>query len=469
MTSPPAPLTGRRRSFPHPPRRSRWLWLALVDAWFALHPAALLADGAFADSQVILLPRTRPHRIIASSELGGLLISDDDGATWSWICDGAIGFFSALFQLGAPPAENIYAITRAGLATSVDAGCSWQHSADIAKRAGDVFPDPRDPKRVFAVAQVQLTADSPLLGDVVVESNDGGQSFGSTRYMTGSASITGVEIARSDSNMVYLTMSTFELQHPCIAHSNDGGATWTTQDLSRQLERRPYTIRILSVDPSDANTLYIRLSDGVQDSLAITHDRGTTLLVAQRLASRMTAFLLRSDGALIVAAADATSFISTDGGATFAPWSDTFHIQALAEKDGALYASASSQKDGFAVAVSTDAGESWRPLLRLPELRGPLGCSSVRDQCDAAWTQLEPSLEAVSGKLSEAADASEPVDGQTAAPGAADERRAGGHGCSVRTPMRKGGGATCLLSIGAIGGWIARRRTRRFENKENWT
>jgi hypothetical protein len=452
---------------------ARWLWLAFLVAGFAWLPSPLRADGAFADSQVILLPRAQPHRIIASSDIAGLVVSDDDGASWSWICEGAIGYFAALFQLGPAPDESLYAITQAGLARSSDAGCSWQHADGSARHAGDVFPDASDPQHVFAIAQVSASAESPLLSDIVCESNDGGLSFGPAKYSTSSASLTGVEVARSDPSIVYLTMSSLKLQHPYIVRSQDGGASWTEQDLSSQLDRRPWVIRILTVDPADADTLYIRLSDGVRDALAITHDGGATLQLAEQLDTRMTAFLLRSDGALIVAAADATSFISSDGGASFAPWSSEFQIQALAEKDGALYATASSKADGFSVAVSTDAGSHWRPLLRLDELRGPLHCGALPAQCGDTWTQLKPSLGVLSGKPRESSQ----VLAVSAGPPAAS---AAGGGCAVgHAPDHEASGPLWLLASAALGGSAWRfsrraaqpdfRRVSRPSNQENQT
>jgi hypothetical protein len=410
-----------------------WTGFALSVSCFAWLPSLVLADGAFADSGAILLPRTHPHRIIASSDLSGLVVSDDDGATWSWICDASIGYFAVLFQLGPAPDENLYAITQAGLAISDDAGCTWQHAGGIAQRAGDVFPNPSDPQSVLAVAAVAVAPENHALSDVVAESHDGGRSFGSPMFVTSQASITGVEIARSNPSAFYLTMSSLQLQHPYIARSNDAGASWVELDLSGQLGRRPVVLRILAVDSVDANTLYIRVSDGTRDALAITRDGGETVQVALQLDSRMTAFLLRADGALVVASADATSFVSTDAGATFLPWSDAFHIQALAERDGALYATANSKVDGFAVAVSTDSGSRWRRLLQLGQLQGPSSCGEVGAKCHDAWTQLKPSLAVLAGKSREVAGASalDDVAGR-AGDGRREPRVAGS--CAIATP-----------------------------------
>jgi hypothetical protein len=158
--------------------------------------------------------------------------------------------------------------------------------------------------------------------------------------------------------------------------------------------------------------------------------------------------LLRSDGALIVAADDGTSFLSSDAGATFAPWSDAFHMQALAERDGKLYATANSRKDGFVVAVSSDAGEHWQPLLRLDQLRGPMACGSLQTQCADSWRQLQPTLAVLSGAAAPAAQSAEPRTG----------------GCSVTASAqrrRPSVGHVCLTVCAALGGTAFRLRRLR--------
>jgi photosystem II stability/assembly factor-like uncharacterized protein len=375
---------------------ARGLRFALVIACALSAPARARADGAFADSKMILLPRSQPQRIIASSDLAGLLVSDDAGMTWSWICEAEIGHFAGLFQLGPQPDETMFAITQLGLARSSDAGCSWERIGGVAQRAGDAFPDPSDPQRVFMVAQLAPSDwDDPVRPDVVVVSADGGKTFGEALYMTTAASITGVEVSRSDPRRVYLTLSGFDPAHPYIARSNDGGASWNKTDLFVQLGQRPLVLRIVAIDPQDPDTIYVRMSNGSKDALAITRDGGSTIHIAHELEDRMSAFLLRSDGAIVAASADGTSVISRDGGESFEPWSEALHMQALAERDGMLYAVANNRLDGFALASSRDGGRSWRPMLTFDQLRGPPACGDVAATCDASWSSLAPSLSAL--------------------------------------------------------------------------
>jgi hypothetical protein len=359
------------------------------------------ANGAFADSQVILLPRAHAHRILASFDVGGLLVSDDDGETWSFICEKAIGRFATLFQLGAAPDEKLYAVTQTGLSWSGDLGCTWQFARGI-EQVGDAFPDPRDPQRVLAVAQAVVRADG-LWGDVLAMSSDAGRSFGAPLFQTATESITSAEIARSDPHVMYLSLTGVQRAHPFLARSRDSGASWETLALAAQLGDEPLTTRILNVDPDDAATLYLRVSGPSGDALAISRDRGTTMRVAlRRAAAKMSAFLLRDSGDLMVAFDDGSAFTSRDGGREFRPWSTDFHVRALAERDGALYAGAESRLDGFAIAVSRDGGEHFEPLLRLEQLARPPRCGSLPQQCDDSWQQLERVLPALYGPSADA-------------------------------------------------------------------
>src|SRR5262249_11008394 len=45
-----------------------------------------LANGAFPESYQIVLPADRPQQVILATNFG-LIISDDDGATWTWTCE----------------------------------------------------------------------------------------------------------------------------------------------------------------------------------------------------------------------------------------------------------------------------------------------------------------------------------------------------------------------------------------------
>src|SRR5688572_23928094 len=112
------------------------------------------ANGAFPESDAVLLPAERPQQIILSTNFG-LILSDDGGASWQWSCERPETAMGTLYTMGAAPDHRLYSLSPdVGLAVSADGSCSWRRSggalADVA--AGDYFPDPVDPARVLALA-----------------------------------------------------------------------------------------------------------------------------------------------------------------------------------------------------------------------------------------------------------------------------------------------------------------------------
>src|SRR5450432_4843602 len=112
-------LTGRaRESSVAPMTRARIAALVLVLAP-TVAGASARADGAFPDSLSVLLPADRPHHIALATNFG-LISSDDDGGTWTWVCEGARTNCSMLYSVGAPPGDRLFALSADSLVYSDD-------------------------------------------------------------------------------------------------------------------------------------------------------------------------------------------------------------------------------------------------------------------------------------------------------------------------------------------------------------
>lgn len=368
------------------PLRRSLVGAVLTLAVLAQAPTAARADGAFPDSLAVLLPADRPESILVATNFG-VLVSGDAGATWFFVCEAVIGNYAAPYQLGPPPDDRVLAVSWDGLSVSSDLGCSWQLAQGALTSPTDVFPDPTDPARVFAIGST-VVEDVGAVSAVFV-SADGGATFGPpVTWAPPGAFLTGVESARSDPATVTVSMYGAPAQHAALSISHDGCANWETVDLSDSLGTA--IVRIAAVDPEDPARVFLRVQDGTGgDRLAIVQDGGARVQVPLTLNGPMTAFLRRSDGALIVGTqAEAGAFISVDDGATFAPWPNAPHLRALGEREGLLYAVGDNFADGFAVAVSADQGTTWEPLMRYRDLRGVLACGDLPDACAADWAAL---------------------------------------------------------------------------------
>jgi len=366
----------------------RWLDRVLLGAALvAVAPDAARADGAFPDSLGVFVPADRPESILVATNFG-VLVSADAGATWFFVCERVVGPYAAPYQMGPPPDDRLLAVTWEGLSYSTDLACSWQRSTGPLSSPTDVFPDPTDPARVFAIGSGVVAEEGAV--SALFESADGGATFGEPiLWAPSGAFLNGVEVARSDPAVVTVSMYGAPAQHASLSVSHDSCATWQTLDLSPSLGTA--LVRIAAIDPEDPERVFLRVQDGSgRDRLAIATEGGAQVEVPLELSAAMTSFLLRSDGALIVGtSADEGAFLSEDGGETFAPWPNAPHLRAIGERDGRLYAVGDNFVDGFAVAVSDDLGATWQPLMRYQDLRGVLGCGTLESDCAADWAQLQ--------------------------------------------------------------------------------
>ena len=160
----------------------------------------------------------------------------------------------------------------------------------------------------------------------------------------------------------------------------------------------------------------------------------------------MTCFLRRSDGTLLMGAVDGSGYRSKDGGQTFAAW-QTPHLRGLAERDGVIFAATSNVVDGYAVAMTTDEGATWKPLLRLQDIQGPADC--VKDACAAPFAALIAQLNAAAP-----ADMQVPPDMSSPSP-----QRSGCH-CSFSPADADGRAAWVSIGVLLLG-IVARRVVRR--------
>jgi hypothetical protein len=198
--------------------------------------------------------------------------------------------------------------------------------------------------------------------------------------------LSGVEIAQSDTRIIYVTMYDQTL-NPSLVRSNDSGRTWTVIDETASLGSRP--IWLAAVDPVDPKIIYLRIIDASGgDQLAISRNAGATMTLPLRVNGPLTMFYRRSDGALIAAGRNDV-FISTDTGNTFSRWVGAPHLRALAERGGALFAVGDNAVDKFAVAVSCDVGAMWTPLLQFKGMCGLASCPRYQTTCATSWSNLQ--------------------------------------------------------------------------------
>jgi len=423
-------------------------------------PARALANGAFPDSLSILLPADRPNQIVLATNFG-LIVSVDGGQTWTWSCEQTATMGGRLYQAGPPPLDRLFGISTAGLVFSDDGACSWRvgsaPGAGAAAGVSDAFPDPTNPNRVLAIF-APAAAGAPY---TVYESADGGATFGTLRF-TGAPGdvLTGVEIARSDPRIAYLTVASGDSFSPKLMRTSNGGGDWQATDLAPALGA--HNVRLIAIDPGDPNKVFLRVTPTTGDSLAVTDDAGARFVTpVSAPGGILTSFVRLPSGTLLLAGVVGTDnviFRSADGGMTFSQ-APAPALRALATRGGRLFGSADNFDDNpalaFALGESTDEGRSWTPVMTYDQVQAisarlkaacQTDCAAQADRglWDGTMCDADPMPKPVDGGAADApADARAGNDGAAGQPGDAPvETGAGGGG---------GGGAGCRCGVAGPG------------------
>lgn len=364
----------------------RRLAFVLISFWlFGGRAERAYANGAFPDSMGLFLPSEDSNRIILTTNFG-LLISNDRGATWRWVCEQAVNLNSSLlsappitlYQLGPEPERRLHAVSTEGVFSSSDGACSWRAAIGTSFEPTDVFADPSQSTRVWSLNARGL-----------YQSNDGAMSFQGPVFSDATHDLISVESSKGNPQRVYATLYHFIEKHPYVARSDDGGTTWKVLDALEGFGNR--LPRILTVDPNDENFVFFRLIDldSNRDSLAISNDGGKTMRRVLELENAMTAFLRRQDGSMWVGQLNGGGFVSNDA-TNFERLTSSLHFKALAERDGVVYAVADNTVDGFALGVSKDDGTTFVPLLKFDQLTGKLlPCGELALQCAGVWQFIQ--------------------------------------------------------------------------------
>jgi hypothetical protein len=434
------------------------LSVGLAVALAAGTPRAALANGAFPDSEGILLPADHPNQLLLATNFG-LFTSDDAGKTWAWSCEqNGVSDLASLYQLGPAPLNRVFAVSAQGLIHSDDSSCTWNRATGVVDQVlvTDYFPDPTDPMRILAVG---LPDTAQLDPPGIYRSLDGGATFTGPQYVGPiQGSIVSVESARSDPRIVYVAMYQTPGPHPRLVKSSDGGDTWA-DPLDVEPSIGPNLYRIIAIDPLDPRKIFLRVTEPTLESLAISEDGGVTFRKALTFDVKISAFARLPGGVILVAGVNkagggdmlSAGYRSTDGGQTFAPWRTGLGIRALAVRDGLLYAAADNFKDGFALGVSTDQGATFKPMMTYDQASSVKAC--VDQICGESCQLL------ATGKLFPAAVCASADAGGEAGPdaGPAPVPASSGCGCAMGSAAGRRTAAGALLP-GAL--FLCRRRRR---------
>jgi hypothetical protein len=401
----------------------------------------------------------------------GLLISHDDGCSFRWVCEQAIGYGGTFDPKYAIARDGtIYATTFDGLRVSRDGGCTFTTAGTRATPsldgiwvdALDLGPDDDD---------VWIgTAESAGANDVY-HSTDAARTFRSVGLRSSTIWWKSVRVAASDAQRVYVSgyqvasgaadLAVLPLdQRPpgkaaFLLRTDDRGASWRHMPLTDMQVATTPVVLLEAVDPTNPDIVFARslgANPPAGDRLYRSIDGGATWDEVLVSADAIRKVLITHDQRVLVATITAGLFASTDGGQTFAPLADQPQTACLAERsDNTLFACGTNwEPDFMSLGRSTD-GTSWEKTFRFVELAGPVECphrTAQYEQCELlAWPVLREQFTAVAPACAAQPDAPGPPPGN------------GGGCCDASTGA--GGPASALIGGALYLAFVQRRRRAR--------
>ncbi|MDP9001606.1 MAG: glycoside hydrolase [Myxococcota bacterium] len=367
------------------------------------------ANGRFpASNQIVFSPTDR--NVVVARTTYGILPSRDNGATWSFLCEDALGLPSSAYQdpeIGLTSDNALVAGTQypaVGLDVSVDMGCSWSCLAGaVANQSiADVVVRRDLPHTVLALASTVLAADAGggYLSQVFQSSDDGAHWTALGVPLDPSALVQTIDVANGDTQRIYVsgTRDFGPNRKASLFVSTDGAAHWTERPLTAFDATTEDGIFIGAVDPTVADRVYLRSSalgaydpstgvetSGGQSRLFVTADAGQSFqtigpfgLIPPNNATGggILGFALSPDGSKIYAGTKAAGlFVATRADMMFRSTS-SIHVQCLATRGAELWA-CSDAVSGFIVGVSTDDGTTFAAkMTTITSLAGPVACGA---------------------------------------------------------------------------------------------
>ncbi|MDB4953480.1 MAG: hypothetical protein JWO36_1049 [Myxococcales bacterium] len=363
----------------------------------------------------------------------GLLVSHDNGATWHWMCEKAVGYGGMYDPYYAYTSQgSLYATTFDGLKKNDD-GCVFN-----ATQFGTSFVSANgigsDNAVYVALADPAIpNATPPHPGDSrVYKTSDNGVTY-PVSAMPGMVGDwwQSIVVTRANAAHVYLAGYRYNAPNPkvfLLFKSVNGGSTYTAMGTTGFTTSNNSQIEIVGVTTAaGVDTLYAKVSlengtntEGIYKSV----DGGTTWTKILTK-SEPIHFVARANGDLIAATQLSGTQKSVNGGATWTTVTGAPHINCLYENTaGELWActlnydipgSMPITGDGYGIMKSTNE-TTWTGVLRFQDILAPVDCpagTSQHDDCVPTWCGLAMQLGITSTAISCAA----PVDGPPDAAG----------------------------------------------------
>ena len=329
------------------------------------------ANGRFPQSNQITMHPLNADVIVARTTFG-LLVSDDHGANFHWICEQVLGT-----RLQEDPALTItedrstLVSLYAGQRRGAPDRCSWEFvsPALTGLAMADSIGVPGDARSAFVISS-----------HTVFKTLDNGVSFAQVGDMLSDVALETIEVAPSRPARMYLsgaippTSST--PRQAFVFRSDDAGETWERFPFALGTgAQSDFNIYLAAVDPTNEARVYMRVLGAPNDRLVVSDDAGESFHEVLAIPS-MRAFARSDDGGTIWAGSDTGAlYRSQDRGEMFEPLSG-LHANCLYARGTELWACGNNYTDGFVIGRSSDGGETFDAMLTLAGVQAGPTCAS---------------------------------------------------------------------------------------------
>ena len=369
-------------------RPRRWMLSASFGvAAFLAGSTNALANGVFPTVNQIVTEPGEPDHIVLRSTFG-LVVSSDHGENWDWICESAAGYVDVLPPMTVLEGGRVVLGLLSGISLSSSNTCDFAMASGIEAKVIDVSRAASDAARVVALSVTETDSQ-------VWESTDGGDNFVPLGEPLANFRAATLDVPATEPGWIYVSgyaVVTTGSGEGRLLRSEDHGETWQTFPVPESNSaKKPY---IAAVDPERAGTVYVR-TEGLPGRLFVTHDGGETLDEVLRLEVPVQGFALSPDGRQVLA----TNMY--DG--AFLADTDSLAFEKVACRgpsclswtEAGLFGCGDDASDGFVIGKSDDNGATFRRVVDLGCIRGPLECESstlVGGECPFYWPTIQAQL-----------------------------------------------------------------------------
>lgn len=353
----------------------------LITAVLLMSPAAF-AHGR-APYPVSVAPHPSNGRVLVGTTYG-LLVSQ--GEAFHWICEQAPGYSDTFDPKLVWAADGtMFAALPQKVARSSDDGCTWTDVAGFSSTgASELIEDP--------TATGTYWATTARFGSVnaLFRSQDG-VTFSATSLAQADTYFTGVAVAPSDAQRIYVSAWFGEPLAAWLYTSADRGVTFTK---SAPALPGASGFKVLAVSPIDPSILFANVFDAQAQSLLLrSTDSGATWQALVTTDDVVRSLWISQDGRRAYVATAKKLYESVDDGATFTALSGWSTNACIGGNESELWACGRPPNNPYLIGsfAPGQAGAVTPRLVRNEDLKGPLQCPAgtpTGDLCPARWPEL---------------------------------------------------------------------------------